>query len=254
MINIGAQLFTFRNVLNEINDLKSVFGLLREEGGGSAQLSGLKFGYDAAECRALASDYGIELPLTHTPWKKIREETDKVIDDHLALGACMVGLGMMPGEYKNSDGLKRFTVEVNEVAEKLKAAGLLFGYHNHAFEFGRAYGDERRIFDVLKAECPDIHFIFDTYWCYFAGFDPVRELEGLKGRARCIHFKDGRKLWKIPLIKAVGDGKLDFKGIIKAAEDAGVEYALIEHDFAKDPFEVTGRSLRYLKSIYPAKN
>lgn len=250
MINIGSQLYTFRNVLKNASDLKGVFGLLREEGGGSAQLSGLKFEYDAAECRALAADYGIVLPLTHTPWEKILHDTDKVIKDHLALGAVMVGLGMMPMNYRSAEGLKTFASEVNSVSAKLKEAGLSFGYHNHAFEFTKTVAPGKRIFDFLKEECPDIHFIFDTYWCYFAGYDPVKELEGISGRARCIHLKDGIKFWKFPIITAVGDGKSDFGAIMSAAEAAGTEYAFIEHDFAKDPAAITSKSLAFLHQIY----
>lgn len=250
MINIGAQLYTFRNVLKNEDDLKGVFELLREEGGGSAQISGLKFNYDAAECRALAADYGIVLPLTHTPWERILHDTDRVIEEHLALGAVMVGLGMMPMNYRSGDGLKIFADEVNGVARKLKAAGLDFGYHNHAYEFKKNVAPGKRVFDFLKDECPDIHFIFDTYWCYFAGYDPASELTGISGRARCIHLKDGKKFWKFPIITAVGDGKSDFGAIMAAAENAGTEYAFIEHDFAKDPAAVTVQSLRYLKKIY----
>ena len=205
---------------------------------------------DAAECRALAADYGIVLPLTHTPWERILHDTDRVIEEHLALGAVMVGLGMMPMNYRSGDGLKIFADEVNGVARKLKAAGLDFGYHNHAYEFKKSVAPGKRVFDFLKDECPDIHFIFDTYWCYFAGYDPASELTGISGRARCIHLKDGKKLWKFPIITAVGDGKSDFGAIMAAAENAGTEYAFIEHDFTKDPAAVTVQSLRYLKKIY----
>ena len=250
MINVGAQLFTFRNVLKNVSDLRDVFKLLQEEGGGSAQLSGLKFQYDAAECRALAMDYGIVLPLTHTPWDRILHDTDRVIDDHLALGAVMVGLGMMPAAYRSEDGLKRFSDEVNAVSEKLNSAGLLFGYHNHAAEFTKVLSSGKRTFDFLKEECPGIYFIFDTFWCYFGGYDPVEEIKSLSGRIRCIHLKDGKKFWKIPKITALGRGKLDFGAIMTAAEAAGTEYAFIEHDFASDPAKVTVDSIRYLHTVY----
>ena len=243
MINIGAQLFTFRNVLNELNDLKSVFGLLREEGGGSAQLSGLKFGYDAAECRALASDYGIELPLTHTPWKKIREETDKVIDDHLALGACMVGLGMMPGEYKNSDGLKRFTGEVNEVAEKLKAAGLLFGYHNHAHEFQKVEDKEVMYDYMLQHTDPEyVFFEMDVYWTVIGKASPVDYFKKYPGRFRVLHIKDEREIGQ--------SGMVGFDAIFNNAKTAGVEKIVVEVE--RYSYDDVARSIResidYLKA------
>lgn len=210
------------------------------------QLSGLKIKVDFKEFRALAADNGLVVPLTHTPWKRITEDTDNVIREHRELGAETVGLGMMPAAFRNAEGLKTFISNVNAVQKELASEGLEFAYHNHAFEFKKIGGE--RIIDVLARECPEISFIFDTYWCYFAGYDPAEELEKLSGRLKNIHFKDGYRFMNLPLITSVGSGKLDFKSIVASAEKAGTRYAYIEHDFARDPYAVTRKSLRFLKN------
>lgn len=248
-MDFGAQLFTFRKSLGSLEDLKGVFRMLREESGGSVQLSGLRFRFDAAEFGALARDYGIKVPITHTPWQRICEDTGNVIKEHKALGAEVVGLGMMPRTYKNPEGLRKFAAEVNGVQKLLAGEGLGFAYHNHAYEFKKTGGE--RVIDFLARECPDMSFIFDTYWCYYAGFDPAKEITRLSGKVRNIHLKDGAKLFKLPLITDVGKGKLDFRTILLAAEAAGTEHAYIEHDFTSDPYRTTRESLRYLHEIYP---
>ena len=244
MIVYGAQLFTFRNAIKSFDDLRRVFGSVREEGGGSVQLSGLKIKVDFKELRTLAADNGLVIPLTHTPWKRITEDTDNVIREHRDLGAETVGLGMMPAAFRSKEGLKTFIDSVNAVRKELSAEGMEFAYHNHAFEFKKIGGE--RIIDVLARECPEISFIFDTYWCYFAGYDPVEEMKKLGGRLKNIHFKDGYRFLGLPLITAVGSGKLDFKKITECAAEAGTRYAYIEHDFARDPYAVTRKSLRFL--------
>ena len=83
------------------------------------QLSGLKIKVDFKELRTLAADNGLVIPLTHTPWKRITEDTDNVIREHRDLGAETVGLGMMPAAFKSEEGLKTFIDSVNSVQKEL---------------------------------------------------------------------------------------------------------------------------------------
>ena len=48
----------------------------------------------------------------------------------------------------------------------------------------------------------------------------------------------------------VGEGNMNFDGIIKASVDNGVEYALVEQDncYGEDPFDCLKRSYEYLKA------
>ncbi len=249
MINFGAQLFTFRNALHSVSDMERVFESVREEGGGSVQLSGLKFAYDAASLRALAADHGIEIPLTHTAWKRISEDTDNVIKEHKALGADTVGLGIMPSEYyRSAEALDSFVGAVNAVSRKLADAGLRFAYHNHAFEFLPFEGGGRLI-DILAECCPDLDFIFDIYWCRYAGFDPAAEMKKLSGRIRHIHLKDGFSFFRIPVITAVGRGRLDIPSVLSAAAECGTKYAYFEHDFTPDPYKFTRKSFAAVRKI-----
>lgn len=78
---------------------------------------------------------------------------------------------------------------LNCAQEKLAAAGIRLGYHNHSREFMLTpYGKiaENEILARTKVELE-----VDTFWAFNAGVDPVEFLEAHKNRIRVIHLKDG---------------------------------------------------------------
>ena len=252
-INCGSQLYTYRNLIKTESDLKAVFGRLQEYGCNVAQWSGIKLGIEGSALKEMGEEYGIKIPISHTPWKKILEETDKVAEWHVSAGAHTVGLGMMNGEYLRSiDKLLEFCDKANEIGEKLAPYGLRFGYHNHAMEF-KKMGD-KLVIEHLKDNCPDLQFIFDTFWCKYAGHDPAEWILKLEGRVRDIHLKDWKKsILKLPRFQDIGKGNLDFETILQNAERAGTENAFIEHDLTINPDKTTKESMEYLKEIYLTK-
>ena len=93
----------------------------------------------------------------------------------------------------------------------------------------------------------ELGFTLDTYWVQAGGGDPIWWINYLKGRVPCVHLKDmayGRKMM------VVGEGNMNFEGILKSCVDAGTEYALVEQDDCngENPFDCLKRSYEYLKS------
>ena len=109
------------------------------------------------------------------------------------------------------------------------------------------------IFDkLIKAFEPDeMSFTLDTYWVQFGGGDVCAYLEKLKGRCECIHLKDLAIVNDEQRMASIGSGSMSFDRILKAAEKAGVQYALVEQDncYGEDPFECLKKSYEYLKSL-----
>lgn len=248
-IKIGSQLYTYRKAIKSLDDLDAVFHKLASYGCTIAQWSGIKIQATPEEIKKVGDANGILIPVSHTPFDRILKETDKVAEEHLVLGAHTVGLGMMPMAYSSSlDKLNEFIDLVNEISLKLKNYGLKFGYHNHAKEF-KKMGD-KLILERLNDEC-DIEFIFDTFWCKYAGHDPAEWLLKLSNKVTDIHLKDWKKsIFKLPLFQDIGKGKLDFNGILSTAEKAGTKYAYIEHDTTSNPDKTTSESMAFLKKIY----
>src|ERR1035438_5834217 len=80
--------------------------------------------------------------------------------------------------------------ELNRIGEKLKAAGMIFGYHNHGPEFGSEGGvvfyDE-----LLRLTDPKlVVFQLDCGWVGAAGGNAVGYLSKTPERFPLLHVKD----------------------------------------------------------------
>lgn len=88
-------------------------------------------------------------------------------------------------------------------------------------------------------------FIPDTFWMVFAGKDVCRYLEKLDGRVNTLQLKD----YKHKVFRAIGKGTLDFKTILKKAEQIGVQNAVVELDLSPNPLKSMRFSMNALKEI-----
>ena len=246
---IGAQYYTLRDFTKNIRDFEETCRKVKEIGYKIVQISGTPLG--AKEMREVLDRYDLTVVTSHRGWGDFRENLDEIIDYNKTLGCTLCGVGSMPGEYwENNAGVDRFIREVNETAEKLQAAGMQFGYHNHAFEFAKL--DGKRIMDRLIGETdPEkVSFIVDTFWLQVGGINPADFIRSLGNRALAVHFKDlsvDPANWTTPAIAEVGEGNLDWDEIIAACDEAGTEWALVEQDTCKgDPFVSMKMSYDYL--------
>jgi len=233
---LGAQLYTVREFTQNEKDFAETIKKIADVGYTTVQVSAV--GPIPTETVAdILSSNGVSCIITHTNPVRIKEETDVVIKEHDILGADHIGIGMMPGEYCGSlDGVKRFVADYTPVSERIHAAGKKLMYHNHALEFEKF--DGRLVMDHI-ADCPHIGFTLDTYWVQAGGGDPAAWLTKLSGRVPVIHFKDMAWFDGSFRMSEVMEGNLNWPAIIKAAEAAGVQHAMVEQDdcYGADPFE-----------------
>lgn len=190
---------------------------------------------------------------THIPYDRLWNELDSVIDQHKLWACKHVAIGSLPQEYREdgANGYKRFVQEASTVGEKLHAAGLTFSYHNHSFEFIRFLYDKNgassRTALALIYDESDPQFLqseIDTYWVQHGGGDPSAWMRRMKDRMPIIYLKDmivsmeehpflGRQM-----MAEVGEGNLNWPGILDACVEANVEWYAIEQDICqRDPFE-----------------
>ena len=246
-MKIGAQLYTLREYTKTAKDLAETIKKLADIGYDCAQVSGIG-PIPFQEVADICDAHGIATPITHANPTRVRDETDQVIAEHRILGACYVGIGGMHGDYeRNKEGVKRFIADFTPAVEKIRAAGMTFMYHNHAYEFEK-YGDKLMI-DYLVEGFPQAGFTLDTYWIQTGGADPSAWINALPGRVDVVHFKDmaygdDKQLMAVPM-----EGNLNWDGIFAACGAAGTKYAMVELDdcYGADPFECLKRSYVNLK-------
>lgn len=258
-MTLGAQLYSLRDFIKTPDDTAETLRKVKAMGYENVQWS---HGGDvsAEYLRDLTQDLGLPIACTHDDKVRLVEDTEGLIREHEILDCPVLGLGMMPKEYRRTlEGLRAFCKLMEEPVQKIKAAGMRFAYHNHNFEFLKPTDDptcSKSIYDIMLEEL-DWNFILDTCWVQFAGQDACEYLHKVGGsRLRDVHFKDMKKEPVLiegkgpkPDFVPCGQGILDFAAISRICTDLGVEHVFVEQDNCKT-FEEMAASQAYLKQYF----
>jgi len=248
---VAAQLYTIREFTRTPEDVEKSMKKIKEIGYNAVQVSG--FGpIEPERVKDIMDKEGLKICATHIGFNLMQENLDAVIKQHKLWDCKYVGVGSMPNEYRESrEGYVRFAKEASDIARRLADEGLSFIYHNHNFEFVKFDGVTGM--DILLEESdPDVFgFEIDTFWVQAGGANPVDWIYKVKGRMKVIHFKDmGVSAERQAIMTEVGEGNLNWKAIIKACQDTGVEWAPVEQDICqRNPFESLAISLKNLKAL-----
>ncbi len=251
---IAAQLYTLRNLLKD-KSREKIFDVLKQI---------KKIGYDAVQISGVGDvdskiaqnfkeaceELELEICATHLSLGFLKNNLDWVIEYHKMWQCKYVGIGSMPNSMRNLSGALEFADKCNELGKKLKEHNLYLIYHNHKFEFER-FNDKILMEHLYESFNQNyIEFEIDTYWVQAGGANPVEWIYKVDGRMSVIHFKDFRITNDEQQFAEIGQGNLDWQGIIKACEDTGVLYAAIEQDsFMDDPINVTVKPPTHTTSL-----
>ena len=249
----GLNLFSIRNLIDTEEKFADTAKALKEMGYSYIQYSGGP--YDPDRILRVSQESGLPVVLTHVPYDRIINDTDKLVEEHKSFGCDCIGLGALPLDALTDEQKFVDTVAAMEKAgARMQELGVSFFYHHHHFEFAR-FGD-KTFFDYMVENAPHINFTLDTYWLQYGGVSICDTIDRLAGRVGCLHLKDyktykydeGATAYK-PIIAPVGDGNIDFKAVVRHALAAGTKHFLVEQDNAATMPDTLGqveRSIRYL--------
>ena len=239
MVPISVQLYSVRDAMaaDAMGTLKQIaeMGYAGVEPAGFGDLS-------AADFRKAVEDLGMTVSSSHGP--DVMSDFDGAVAAAKDLGIDMVS-HMGFGGKTTLDELKAAAADINVVCDKLAAVGMTMFMHNHNGEF-EAQFDGRSLFDTLFEMCPKLQTETDIYWVQVGGADPAAVISQYKSRMPLMHVKDGPISPASPMT-AVGQGKVDIAGCLKAAEGGVLKWAVVELDeCAGDMLEAVAQSYAFL--------
>ena len=253
---LGAQYYTLRDTCTTLEDFAETCRKVSEIGYKTVQLSGIG-DFEAKDIKPILDLYNLEVVCTHRPPMNYLENIEKEIEYHKILDCKIAGIGGGGAFFKwdspetLAESVDAFIDKFNPVIDTLHKNGLVFGYHNHHFEFTR-FGGIQPMEEILKKlDADKFKFILDVYWIAVTGMNPAKFIKEHKDRIACVHFKDiamnPLKPSEVTMFE-IGYGNLDWDEIIEACEEANVQYALVEQDTCqRDPFESIKMSYDFLK-------
>jgi sugar phosphate isomerase/epimerase len=194
------------------------------------------------------------------PGESLTTDFDKIVADCRALDTTMLRIGMLPFDAMESlDKVLEFCEETNAIARRLADEGISLYYHNHHIEFAKH--DGKHLLDIIADRAPDMGLEIDVHWVQRGGLDPVATIRKYRDRVAMVHLKDYR-IGQIPAdafaslaagdhksfmaaftgvvqFAEVGEGNLDFRGIIEESLASEVQYLLVEQDdlYGRDVFD-----------------
>lgn len=250
---VGLQLYSVRNLLPK--NFQGTLDQLGAAGYKEVEAAGY-FGKTAADFGNGLQKAGLKCISTHQALTELKSQLSQLIEYGQALGleymvCSWAGVHRDPartGEL-NLDDWRYVADQFNTIGQKVKAAGMTFGYHNHTIEFGAENGIV--FFDeLLKRTDPKlVCFEMDCGWVVAGGHNPVEYLNKSPERFPLLHIKD---LIKGPDGKwrnvVMGKGSIDYKPILRAA--TGLKHYFIEQEeFQEEPMTELRRDADYMKNL-----
>jgi len=249
---LGLQLYSVRDQLP--TDFEGTLAKVHADGYTVVEAAGY---YDrtAAEFRHSMDKAGLRCVSTHHPLSVLKPRLGELIEYGHELG---LGYIVCSSSTRRDPSLKgpltlddwRWAAEeFNRIGEKVKAAGMAFGVHNHTPEFG-VEGGVVFYDELLRLTDPKlVVFEMDCGWVSAAGRNPVDYLSKTPERFPLLHVKDMVRGVDGKFHSAVmGRGVVDYRPILRAA--TGLKHYFIEQEeFDMDPMDALRLDAEYMRKL-----
>ncbi len=265
---LGLQLYSVRELLPKdyAGTLKQIGALGYRE----VEAAGF-FGHSAGEVKQAMRDAGLRCVSAHYSWDDLHAQFDSILAFGRELGLDYI-ICSFPG-VKNPSRLndksfrnrvQSFTLDdwrwnaeqFNHAGEKVKAAGMQFGYHNHTMEF-RAQNGVVPLDELIRLTDPKLVTIeLDCGWVTVGGGDPVAYLRKYPKRISMLHIKDFKhtdhpaSVTDPPPAAELGQGTIDFRPIFEAAKGGNIKHYFVEQEqFDMPPMQALKIDADYMRNL-----
>ncbi len=251
---IGLQLYSVRDLLPK--DFNGTLARLHAIGYTVVEAAGY-YDRSAKEFRGAMDQAGLRCVSAHETYKRLEANLDEILDYSHRLGLEYLVCSSSIGTHYNPndkgeptiDDWRRVAGEFNRIGEKVRAAGMTFGVHNHTPEL--AVIDGVLVYDeLLRLTDPKlVYFEMDVGWVAASGHDQVAYLRKSPERFPLMHVKDMVKDANGRIHSTeMGRGTVKYEPVMRAA--TALKYYFIEQEeFDIDPMEALRIDAEYMKKL-----
>ena len=265
---IGLQLYSVRQMLAK--DYEGTLKQVAALGYQDVESAGY-FDHTAPQVQSAMSAAGLRLVSAHYSHDNLAKDLDNILAFNHQLGVNYI-ICSFPG-IKDPSRLKdtshrsvvnSFTMDdyrwnaeqFNKFGEKVKAAGMKFGYHNHTMEFTKQDGAVPLDEMIHLTEPSLVTFELDCGWVTVGGANPVDYLRRYPTRISMLHVKDFKHTDKPASIvdppppAQLGEGTLDYRPVFEAAKKANIKHYFVEQEgYDIPPLEALKIDEEYMKKL-----
>jgi sugar phosphate isomerase/epimerase len=265
---LGLQLYSVRDLLPK--DYEGTLRQLSAVGYREVEAAGF-FGRSASDVKQAMEQAGLHCVSAHYSYADLAPHVDEVIQFGKTLGLEYIicsSAGLPEGSPAKSANARvtreamtlddwRWNAEqFNRMGERVNAAGIKFGYHNHTAEF-RALNGVVIYDELLRLTDPaKVTMEMDCGWVIVGGKNPVDYLRRYPTRISMLHVKDFKLSGapgsdtEPPPSAELGRGSIDYRPIFAAAKKANIKHAFIEQEeYDMPPMEALKIDAEYMKAL-----
>ena len=264
---VAVQAYTVRKEMAV--DFRGTLEAIKALGYDGVEFAGLH-GTNPEDVKKMCEEIGL-VPLSdHVPYVDMVENMN-ILEDYKTIGCKFVVVPYLKEEHRpGTDAFAEVIENIKKIGAKANELGLTLLYHNHDFEFIKL--DGKYALDVLYEEVSAdlLQTELDTCWVNVGGEIPADYIRKYAGRCPIVHLKDfyGEKSddmyeligieKKAPTrpgnfeFRPVGSGVQNFPEILKASEESGATWVVVEQDqptMGLNPIESIKKSREYLKTL-----
>jgi sugar phosphate isomerase/epimerase len=237
---LALQLYSVRDLLPKdyAGTLKEIAALGYKE----VESAGY-FNHTAAEVKKAMADAGLKLVGAHHPSDDLHRNLDQILSFSHELGISYIICSSPGHKIPNPTDKANFTLDdwrwnadqFNVFGEKVNAAGMKFGYHNHVLEFKETEGVVPYVELLHLTDPSKVTMELDCGWVIVGGGNPIEYLRNYPTRITMLHVKDFKRSatppsnTNRPSVEELGQGTIDYAPILEEAAKAGH----VKHCFAE---------------------
>ncbi|CUH77526.1 sugar phosphate isomerase/epimerase family protein [Tropicibacter naphthalenivorans] len=210
---------------------------------------------DPAAFRALLDQHGLTMPSGHFfPIGNFEETLDQTLATAKILGMNRIFCPAPEDLWRDGTDAANWIAlakRLHEAGKKVNDAGFAFGWHNHHWEFMPLPGGEIAM-DLILEHAPNIDWEMDVAWVVRGGADPLKWIKAHADRITTAHVKDIAAQGECADEDGwadVGHGTMDWKAIMTALREVGVDLFVAEHDKPSDCDRFARRSIETIKGL-----
>jgi sugar phosphate isomerase/epimerase len=247
---LGLQLYSVREILP--TDYEGTLKQIAALGYREVEAAGF-YNHSASQVKQAMRNAGLNCVSAHYPYGDLHAHFDQILAFNKELGVGHI-ICASPGSKDSSHNRKvthrghasgitledwRWNAEqFNKFGEKVNAAGLKFGYHNHTAEFQKQDGVVPYE-ELMRLTDPSLVTMeMDCGWVVVGGGNPVEMLRRYPTRISMLHVKDFKlpatpttSVIHRPLSAELGQGSIDYRPIFKEAARTGhIKHCFVEQE------------------------
>jgi sugar phosphate isomerase/epimerase len=245
--NVGIQLYSVRKEMltDAVGTLKQLAKIGYKELESARSVKGNYYGLRPKEIKKIAADLGMILRSGHV---HVDKDFQRSIDSAAEAGQSYLVCSSLPSKGQTIDNYKRVAETFTKAGEDCKNSNIIFGYHNHEYEFEKENGQV--LYDVLLDNTdPNLVIMeLDLGWVVAAGNDPLAYFQKYAGRFPLWHLKDMDTTKKQST--EFGKGQINVAELLKNAPKSGVKYIFVEQEeYASTALESMKYDFDYLQKL-----